>query len=367
MAWQRRRKATTYFSNTWSIAIKDRINSSVLTVRAVQISSSICETILPSARIMNATSGAPKTLKRTKDLAAVLQTIVGINITPFTSDLSIDFEELGRNLEFLLTQGIKVVTPCGNTGEFSSLTVDECLEIISFAGERLQGKATLIAGVGHAIDTAIKMAQHAQGSGCDAIMVHHPSTPFLSNQGYVEYVRCIAEKVDIGVIPYVRSPRISNESLYELARVQNVVAVKYAVNDLHCFADLVANAPGDTKLTWICGTAEAWAPFFYAAGATGFTSGLVNVAPELSLKMLSALETDDRTETSRLWKKIKPFEDLRARNESENNVSVVKEAMHQLGLGSRRVRPPISEVSKQDQNRVGQILADWGLSPHKQA
>ena len=84
-----------------------------------------------------------------KQLAALFQTVVGINITPFGPDLAIYFDALGRNLDFLLAQGIRVITPCGNTGEFSSLTVDECLEIMSFARKRMKGKATLIAGIGH--------------------------------------------------------------------------------------------------------------------------------------------------------------------------------------------------------------------------
>src|SRR5437870_4085286 len=180
-------------------------------------------------------------LKKTKQLGARLRTIVGINITPFGSDLSIDFQALGKNLDFLVAAGVKVITPCGNTGEFSSLTVDECFEIISFASTRVKGKATLIAGVGYATETAIKLAQHAQAAGYDGVMVHHPSHPFLSEKGYEDYIRAIAENVDIVVIPYVRSARISDQSLYELARIQNVVAMKYAVNDLQRFGDLVAH------------------------------------------------------------------------------------------------------------------------------
>ena len=140
-------------------------------------------------------------LKKTKQLGARLQTIVGINITPFGRDLSIDFDALGTNLDFLAREGVKVIVPCGNTGEFNALTVDECLEIMSFASKRLKGKATLIAGIGYATGTAIKLAQHAQSVGYDGVMVHHPSNPYLSDRGYVDYIRAIAEQVDIAVIP----------------------------------------------------------------------------------------------------------------------------------------------------------------------
>src|SRR6266568_3524387 len=80
-------------------------------------------------------------LKQTKQLSPLLHGIVGINITPFHPDRSVDFDALGRNLDFLLAGGIRVITPCGNTGEFSSLTVDECLEIMSFASKQIKGKA----------------------------------------------------------------------------------------------------------------------------------------------------------------------------------------------------------------------------------
>ena len=302
-------------------------------------------------------------MKGTMQSGANLQTIVGINITPFSQDLSIDFDALGKNLDFLVREGVKAIVPCGNTGEFNALTIEECLEITSFTAKRLKGKATIIAGVGYATGTAIKLAKHAQAAGCDAVMVHHPSNPYLSDKGYVDYIRAIADQVDIAVIPYIRSGRISNASLYELARLPKIVAMKYAVNDMQRFGDLSANTPSDVGITWVCGTAEAWAPFFYTAGATGFTSGLVNVAPQLSFKMLTALQSGDRQQALQLWKQIKPFEDLRARNESEHNVSVVKEAMHQLGLGSRHVRPPITELNDQDRKRVREILQSWGLSP----
>ena len=111
---------------------------------------------------------------------------------------------------------------------------------------------------------------------------------------------------------------------------------------------------GQDRLTWICGVAESWAPFFWPGGATGFTSGLVNLTADFSLGMLAALDAGDYAQTMSLWNTVRPFEELRARHNNGNNVSVVKEAMAQMDLCQATVRPPITEVS--------QILVQLGLS-----
>ena len=110
----------------------------------------------------------------------------------------------------------------------------------------------------------------------------------------------------------------------------NVVGVKYAVGDVVRFATLVDTfRAGD--LAWICGLAEPWAPFFWVAGATGFTSGLANVEPGLSLEMLRWLRDGDYDGAMGVWRSVKPFEELRARRNSANNVPVVKEALASWG------------------------------------
>jgi 4-hydroxy-tetrahydrodipicolinate synthase len=91
-------------------------------------------------------------------------------------------------------------------------------------------------------------------------------------------------------------------------------------------------------------------------GAQGFTSGLVNLTPRFSLAMQAALEQGDYGAAMALWAQIKPFEDLRARRDNANNVSAVKEAMAQLGLCDRAVRPPISELPEGERAEVGRIL-----------
>ncbi|HWB53666.1 MAG TPA: dihydrodipicolinate synthase family protein [Tepidisphaeraceae bacterium] len=296
------------------------------------------------------------------ELAHRLSTIVAIHITPFDEQLRVDLDALARNLDFLADASMQVVTTCGNTGEFNSLTLDECKRITAVACQRLVPRnIAVVAGVGYDAQTAVQMARHAADSGAVAVMVHHPPHPFVTGLGYVQYVRTIAEAAEsIGVIPYVRSANVAEDSLLELVRgVPNIVAVKYAVNDLQRFGSLVAQSPRDKSVAWICGTAEGWAPMFWSVGAVGFTSGLVNVAPRLSVEMLAALREGKQSKVQSLWNLLKPFEDLRARNNSEFNVTVVKEAMAQLKLSSRTVRPPISELPEPMRPTIGRLLDKW--------
>ena len=291
-----------------------------------------------------------------KPLLELLRGITAINVTPFSDNDGIDYRGLEQNLDFLVEGGLELIVPCGNTGEFYSLAPKEAWEVVERTARHLAGRATALAGIGHSLGTAIGMADQAQKAGCAGVMVHQPAHPFVTDAGYVEYIRRISEATDLPVVPYLRAASLSQEAILEVAAMPGVCGVKFAFNDLQRLADVVTRTPAQSQITWVCGTAESWAPFFYAAGARGFTSGLVNVFPGLSRRLLVALDAGDQVAARRVWKLIKPFEELRARGANAYNVSVVKEAMQQLRLGSRRVRAPISELPDAMRAELAQIL-----------
>lgn len=295
------------------------------------------------------------------ELKNKLKGINAINVTPFHDDLSIDWSSLERNLNFLMERGIEAIYPCGNTGEFYALTVAEAKEVTAFAARHIGDRALVIAGVGYDAATACELARHAEWSGADGLMVHQPVHPYLLESGLIDYYAQIAASTSLPIILYIRSESVTLETLRRTAALPNVVAVKYAVNHLPSFTRTVQAIEED--IVWICGTAEGWAPYFYAAGAEGFTSGLVNVDTKLSFRMLEALRRSDYPEAMAVWASVSPFEELRARHQNGNNVSVVKEAMLQLGLiGTSAVRPPIGRLTEGEKREVGVILRDWGLT-----
>ncbi len=99
------------------------------------------------------------------------------------------------------------MTPCGNTGEFYTLTPDERRPSPSSPSRRPPGRAAVLVGVGHDVPTATDSARHARDAGADMVMVHQPVHPYVSRDGWIDYHREIAGAVPgLGVVPYIRNP-----------------------------------------------------------------------------------------------------------------------------------------------------------------
>jgi 4-hydroxy-tetrahydrodipicolinate synthase len=191
-------------------------------------------------------------------------------------------------------------------------------------------------------------------------MVHQPVHPYRSAEGWIEYHRAIADAVpELGVVLYVRDARIKGEQIGTLAdHSPNVVGVKYAVPDPVRFASVARDA-GLDRFTWIAGLAELSTPGYWAVGATGFTSGLVNVVPQLSAALLDALRGGDYAKAMTVWEAARLFEELRAADASADNVSVVKEALAQLQLCGRTVRPPSRVLPEELRARITGLISEW--------
>ncbi|MFC8918208.1 dihydrodipicolinate synthase family protein [Streptomyces sp. NPDC047821] len=293
-------------------------------------------------------------------LRTALADVVAIPVTPFGADGGVDRATCRALLRRLLDGGVRAVTPGGNTGEFYALTPEERLLVTELTVEETGDRAAVLVGVGHDLPTATAAARHARACGAGMVMVHQPVHPYVSRDGWIAYHREIADTVpELGVVPYVRDPLLDGATIARLGELcPNVIGVKYAVPDAARFG-AVARDAGLDRFVWIAGLAELYAPAYWAMGATGFTSGLVNVAPAVSLAMLAALRAGDQQGAAKVWEQIRPFEELRAADQSADNVTVVKEALHALGLCRRDVRPPSRLLPEARRAGIAGMVGGW--------
>ncbi|MFC6085970.1 dihydrodipicolinate synthase family protein [Sphaerisporangium aureirubrum] len=288
------------------------------------------------------------------EVRQALASVVSVPVTPFDATGHIDEPAYAAVVSRMVAAGIGAVTPNGNTGEFYSLSDAELNRVVELTAGAA-GDAVIIAGVGHDTARAVDLAGEAARLGAHAVMVHQPVHPYQSEDGWIDYHRAVADAVPgLGVVCYVRSPMITVRAIGRLAEASpNLIGIKYAVPDPPRLAEMADELGG---LVWVCGLAEGWAPFFWPGGARGFTSGLAVIAPELSLALHARLRDGESKEAMELWRLLKPIEDLRARHAGGNNVSVLKEALAQLGVCGRDVRPPISTLPDGERAEVAAII-----------
>jgi 4-hydroxy-tetrahydrodipicolinate synthase len=288
---------------------------------------------------------------------AWLKGISGVPVTPFKQGAAVDEEVLGGVVRRMVAAGVNVIVACGNTSEYGSLTSDEARRVAAATIEAA-GTCPVLVGVGGDLQTACQEAQLGTARGAKGVMVHFPSDPYLSEKGLMGYYARLAGNVDGAVVVYVRGRGLPDDVLDFVVARDNVVGIKYAIPDVLSFGRLVRRYGG--AAVPLCGLAEMWAPFFWIVGAEGFTSGLVNVAPELSLALLSALRAGETKVAMEIWGSVRAFEELRARDGNAMNVPVVKHAMVVKGLledGS--VRPPISDLSEGERRQLAATLESW--------
>lgn len=294
-----------------------------------------------------------------EDYRRVLHGISGVHVTAYDDRGEIEPKLTGRIVSDIAAAGIHNIVSGGNTGEFYSMTADEVIRLQAIAVGAVDGRAAVTAAAGRSVREAITVAKAALSEGADGVMIHHPLDPFAAPHSQVDYFIAIAEAVDLPLVAYVRSDLIPLDEMVRLATHKAIAGVKFAAPNTMLFADCVRATKG-TDATWICGLAESWAPPFYALGGKGFTSGLVNVAPHLSLAVWRALEAGDYAAARAIVDRIAPFEIMRTKHRNGANVTVVKEALRLRGAEVGPVRlPGLPALDEADRQALGKVLESW--------
>jgi 4-hydroxy-tetrahydrodipicolinate synthase len=292
---------------------------------------------------------------------ASLPGISGILVTPFDTSDQLAPDALKPVIDRAISSGVHILTANGNTGEFYGLTTAEAVRMVHADAEMIDGRVPLLAGVGRSIGDAVELAKASREAGAAALMVHQPPDPFVSPRGVVAYVQRIADAGQgLPVVLYLRNDGIGFDAIEQLCNIPGVVGVKWASPTPLRLAEAIRRA--DPRIVWVGGLAETWAPPLCAVGARGFTSGLINVWPEHSMAIHTALAAGDYARANALISTMNSFEELRAEEGNGTNVTVVKSALAMMGQDCGHVRPPGAwPLTERQSAELRRRLTQWGL------
>ncbi len=294
-------------------------------------------------------------------LRKALTGISGILATPFDGNDAVDPDRLGIIVDRAIDAGVHILVSNGNTGEFYALTTCEAQQMVTKTAEMIAQRVPLLAGIGRSIKDACVLAETSWRAGASGLMIHQPPDPFVAPRGMVDYVRQIHQAGEgLPIVLYLRDDAIGLETIQAVCSLDGVVGVKWATPNPLKLAQAIQNT--DPEIVWIGGLAETWAPPFYAVGARGFTSGLINVWPEHSVAIHQALERGDYVSANMLIQRMHAFEAVRAEERNGTNVTGVKAALALIGHDCGRTRPPAAwPLTPDQQSRLERFMHDEGL------
>lgn len=279
-------------------------------------------------------------------------------VTPFNEN-GVDFEKLGEIIDIQIANKTDAIVVAGTTGEASTMPDAEHLCVIEYTVKKVAGRVPVVAGTGsNDTNHAISLTKEAQKLGADAILSVTPYYNKANSKGLTAHFKAIAECVDIPVILYNVPSRtgvnFSIDVLKELAKVENIVAVKEASGNISYTAKVAAEVP---ELYIYSGNDDMIVPVL-SLGGKGVISVVANILPE-ETHNICELYAKGETEKSR-----KLQLDLLGLINAlfiEVNPVPVKTAMNILGYNVGKLRLPLDEMEEKNYNKLAEILKSYGV------
>jgi 4-hydroxy-tetrahydrodipicolinate synthase len=282
-------------------------------------------------------------------------------VTPFTADGAIDEAALTRLIEYQLNNGVRLLVPCGTTGESATMTEEEDQQVISRAIELARGRAKVIAGTGsNSTAAAIENSKIAQRLGADAVLVVAPFYNKPTQQGLYAHFSAIAGAVDLPIVIYNvpgrTSCNIAAETTLKLARdCENIVAVKEASGNLSQIMEILRGRPegfnvlsGDDAITFA----------LIALGGDGLISVASNQAPKLMSRLVDLALAGKWDEARELHYRLLP---LMETNFIESSPGPVKAGLAMMNVIGENYRLPLVPIQESSRARLRDVMAELGL------
>ena len=282
-------------------------------------------------------------------------------VTPMKENGEVNYEKFAEMIEFQIANGTDAIIVCGTTGESSTLTHEEHLDVIKYCTEKVAGRIPVVAGTGsNCTETAVYLSGEAEKYGVDGLLLVSPYYNKATQNGLYTHFKTIAESVKLPIILYNVPSRtgcnILPDTVIRLCHdVENIVGVKEASGNLSQIARLAAKAKGTVDI--YSGNDDQIVPIL-SLGGKGVISVLSNVAPKETHEICAKYFEGD----------VEGSRDLQLRAMDlcdalfcEVNPIPVKAALNMMGMDVGPVRLPLTELEETHKNELKRAMSEVGI------
>jgi 4-hydroxy-tetrahydrodipicolinate synthase len=283
-------------------------------------------------------------------------------VTPFKADGSFDEERMRVLVDRQINGGVRLLVPCGTTGESATMTEEEDARVIATTIEVARGRAKVIAGAGsNATTSAIEYSQRARDLGADAVLQVAPWYNKPTQEGLYAHFSAIAGAVPetpimLYNVPGRTSSNIAAQTTLRLARdCENIVAIKEASGNFSQIMEILRERPADFSV--LSGDDAVTLPLI-ALGGEGIVSVASNEIPDLMSRLTNLALEGKWDEARELHYRILPLMEV---NFIESSPGPVKAAMAIMGLLEENFRLPMVPITDKSRGAIREVLAGLGL------
>ena len=277
-------------------------------------------------------------------------------ITPFHRDGSIDFNCLGKLVEYVIAKGVNYLVVLGTTGESATLSKDEKTAVCGYVVEQVAGRVPIVLGLGgNNTQEVINCIEYWDFEGIDAVLSVTPCYNKPSQKGLFQHFQIIAGLLPVPVILYNvpgrTSVNLNPETTLRLANdVESIIGIKEASGNLHQCMEIIKNRPDNFLV--ISGDDALTLPLI-SVGGDGVISVVANAFPkEFSEMVNQALKGNMKIAREHHYKLIEIIDSLFI----EGNPAGIKAALEIMGLCKNNLRLPLTPASKSNYNKISSLM-----------
>jgi 4-hydroxy-tetrahydrodipicolinate synthase len=276
-------------------------------------------------------------------------------VTPFDSDLAVDYKAAAALADRLVGTGSDALVITGTTGEASTLTMDESSRLYETVMEAVGDRAAVIAGSGsNSTAEAVHLTEAARKAGVHATLQVAPYYNKPSQEGFFRHFKAIAESTDLPIILYNIPGRtaknVEAETIIKLAAIDNIVGVKEASGDLEQVSLIIGETPDDFLL--YSGDDFLTLPLL-SLGADGVISVASHLAGDKIQQMVAAYAAGETARAASIHRLLEPL--FKVLFITANPVPL-KAALNMAGIHVGGVRLPLVEATGMEREKIREVL-----------